>query len=251
MSLDSPAVEDDIPDGWGLWSLVCGGPASQDDGMAILGAASHGSRRHAHRPSGAGLLRRSVLAALIGLLGLFAMPEPAGAHGGDETQEGYRLVQQALAHLAHDSTPAGIDLANEKIDDAIAAPDHDGVAVAEVAQAKIALEAGRVEQARAMLQDSIRQALADQPPATGAESGTTLIVPEMPGRIGLHGQDWILLAGSVVLLFVGVGLAFRFRPPDSVRELRRQLLARRRLVLQGPSSTEADAEAPTDHRKEP
>lgn len=215
--------------------------------MAISGAALGGATGRSHQLSVAGRLGRSVLAALLVLLGLLAIPQPAGAHGGDETLEGYVLVQQALAHLAHDSSASGIDLAIEKINDAIAAPDHDGVAIPELTQAKVALVAGRVELARAILQDSIKQALADRPPATGDESGTTSIVPELPGRTGLQTQDWILLAGSVVTLLVGIGLAFRFRPQDSVGELREQLLARRRLGRKARSGTEA--EVPTYRRR--
>lgn len=96
-------------------------------------------------------LGRGVLVAAIGLLGLLAVAQPASAHGEGETQEGYLLVQQALGHLAHDTSHEGIDLAMEKVDDALAAADQDGVAVAEVEQAKQALAAGQVAQARTLL----------------------------------------------------------------------------------------------------
>ncbi len=139
------------------------------------------------------------------VLGLVALAPPALAHGGDETQEGYLLVQQALGHLAHDTTHTGIDLAMEKVDDALAAKDQDGVAVAEVKQAKAALEAMRVEQARTLLQDSIKVALRELPAATGNETGTTAVVPELPGRDGLTGLDWLLLGArsSLWLLVCG------------------------------------------------
>lgn len=170
-----------------------------------------------------GGLWRGVLAIAIGLLCLYAVAPPAAAHGGDETQEGYLLVQQALGHLAHDTSPTGIDLAMEKVDDALAAEDQDGVAVADVEKAKRALGAGQVEQARALLQGSIKEALSKQALPLGEQTGTTVVVPALPGRHGLSGRDWGFLIASLIFLVAGSGLAFRFRPRDTVDELRRRL----------------------------
>jgi hypothetical protein len=161
---------------------------------------------------------------LLGVaLSSIAVSSPAVAHGGDETQEGYLLVQQSLGYLAHDTSHDGIDLAMEKVDDALAAKDHDGVSIAEVAQGKAALEAGDVVKARALLQDSIKAALSELPAATGNQTGTTLVVPDLPGRAGLTGQDWLLLVVSAVLVAAGAALAYRFRPVDSVATLRSRL----------------------------
>ncbi len=77
----------------------------------------------------------------------------AQAHGDDESQEGYVLVQQALAHLAHNAGDEGINLAMEKVDDALMTEDQEGVNVAEVEQGMQALEAGQVDEARTLLQD--------------------------------------------------------------------------------------------------
>lgn len=161
---------------------------------------------------------------VLGLtLGSVALATPALAHGGDETQEGYLLVQQALGHLAHDTSKDGVDLALEKVDDALGAKDQDGVDVAEVSKAKTELEAMRVVQARALLQDSIKVALADLPPAVGNETGTTLVVPELPGRTGLGALDWVFLIGSLAIGASGLWLAYLFRPQDSMAVLRRRL----------------------------
>jgi hypothetical protein len=165
----------------------------------------------------------AVLAAALVVLGALFVPTAAWAHGEDETEEGYLLVQQALGHLAHDTSHTGIDEAMEKVDDALATEDQEGVDVAEVEQAMAALEAGQVDRARDLLQHSIRQALRDRPPATGNQTGTGLVVPELPGRSGIGGEDWGLLASSIVVLVLGAGLAFRYRPRDTVRELRRVL----------------------------
>jgi hypothetical protein len=171
----------------------------------------------------AGWLGRGVLVVSVGLVGLVAVASPALAHGGDESKEGYLLVQQALSHLAHDTSMSGIDLAMEKVDDALAAADQDGVAVAEVKQAKAALAAGRVGSARVLLQGSIKQALAELGPATGEQTGTKVVSPALAGRGDLTGRDWGFLAGSLVLVLVGIGLAVRFRPEDTVGELRLRL----------------------------
>lgn len=168
-------------------------------------------------------LRQGIVVVSIALLGVFAVARPASAHGGDESQEGYLLVQQALGHLAHDTTPTGIDLALEKVDDALAAPDQDGVAVADVTRAKSALEQGSVAQARTLLEGSITAALSELGPATGEDTATTVVPSELLGRTGLTGRDWLFLGGSLVLLLAGVALAFWFRPHDSVRELRQRL----------------------------
>jgi hypothetical protein len=173
---------------------------------------------------------------------MFAVVSPAAAHGGDESKEGYLLVQQALGHLAHDTSMTGIDLAMEKVDDALAADDQDGVAVAEVEQAKEALDAGRVGSARLLLQGSIKQALAELGPATGEQTGTTVVSPALAGRGDLTGRDWGFLAGSLVLVVVGIGLAVRFRPADTVGELRRRLGSSGTTVGRDPISPTTKAE---------
>jgi len=191
-----------------------------------------------------GMARRLALAlvAVVGLLGVLALPQPAVAHGDGEAAEGYLLVQQALGHLAHDTSSVGIDLAMEKVDDALSTEDQEGMDVAGVEAGMRALEAGQVEQARALLQDSIQDALADQPPATGYDTGTTAVVSAMPGRGGLNGEDLGWLVGSFLLVGLGLVLAYRFRPRDSVRDLRGRLNPRRQ-TASGDTTTSADIEA--------
>lgn len=165
----------------------------------------------------------TLLLAGVVALGSVLSASPAWADGDGETTEGYLLVQQALGHLAHDTTSGGIVLAMEKIDDALSTKDQEGVDVAELQQAKAALEAGQVEQGRALLQHSISEAISQLKPATGEETGTTIVLSPLPGRGGLTGGDWGFLVVSVLLLFLGGGLAWRLRPPDNVHELRRRL----------------------------
>lgn len=192
--------------------------------------------------SSAGWLGDGVLVVAIGLLCLFAMAAPASAHGDDESLEGYLLVQQALGHMAHDSSPEGIEFAMEKVDDTLAAEDQDGVAIARVERAKLALEDGRVGQARALLQGSIKEALSRQAPAVGDQTGTTLVLPALPGRQDLRGRDWGFLAASLIIFVAGAGLAFRFRPRDTVGELRRRLDPSGTVVDDASPASQAESE---------
>ena len=158
--------------------------------------------------------------AALALLVVVAVASPAGADEPGETTQGYLLVQQALGHLAHDTSPDGMDLAMEKIDDAIATPDKEGVDVATLQRAKTALEADQVELARTDLQASIAQALGALPPATGEDTGTTVILPALDTRGSMSASDWLFVAISVLAMVSGLVLAYRFRPPDSMEELR-------------------------------
>lgn len=166
------------------------------------------------------------------LVGSFGAVLPASAHGEDETTQGYVLVQQALGHLAHDTSTDGIQLAMEKVQDALDTDAQDGVDVPELEQGMAALEAGKVSRARDLLQESIREALESRPPAIGNQTGTTIVTPELPGRPGLHVQDWGFLAASALALLLGLWLAYLFRPHDTVPTLR---------SLLGPSTGAAAA----------
>ena len=166
--------------------------------------------------------RLLISAALIVLGFLLSVPSASADEPG-ETDVGYLLVQQALAHLAHDSSAEGIAAALEKAEDALETDDQEGVDVATLEQAVAALEADDIEGARELLQESIADALHNQPPATGMESGTTTVRPELPGRSGMTGEDWGLLVAAVLALILGTWLTFWFRPRDSVGALRTRL----------------------------
>jgi hypothetical protein len=148
---------------------------------------------------------------------------PAWAHGSGETEVGYQLVLQALGHLAHQSDTQGVMPAMEKIDDALRTTEQQGVDVAELKQAKMELMAGNVAQGRALLQHSITQALSQLPPPTGEDTGTKIVLDALPGRGALTATDWGFLIVSILLLLFGVGMSWRFRPTENIRELRQKL----------------------------
>src|SRR5665811_1346884 len=125
----------------------------------------------------------TLLLACVMALGGALSASSAWADEPGETTEGYLLVQQALGHLAHDTTSGGIAFAMEKTDDALSTEDQEGVDVAELQEAMAALEAGQAEQGRALLQRSISGAISQLEPATGEETGTTVVLSPLPGPV--------------------------------------------------------------------
>ncbi len=168
------------------------------------------------------LALRVICLTLIAVGSILSAPSAAGDEPG-ETDLGYLLVQQALGHLAHDSSVEGIEVAMEKVGDALETDNQQGVDVPTLERGMAALEAGDVNGSRGLLQESITEALHNPQPATGMQSGTTVVRPELPGRFGLAAQDWGFLAAAAIGTLVGAWLTFRFRPPDSIRALRTRL----------------------------
>lgn len=151
---------------------------------------------------------------------------PAWAHGGaGGAEEGYVFVQQALGHLARDPGPKGVAAAEGKIREALSATDQEGVDVSLVREAKATLTAGRTEVAQQTLQQSIAVAVGQLKPASGEQTGTTVVGEPLPGRGSLTGADWTLGGVSLLLLLAGVGLALWFRPAQNLVQLRRRLTA--------------------------
>lgn len=179
--------------------------------------------RTTSRSSARGTRWAQVVSVVVVILGSVAFASPAWAHGAGETKEGYLLVQQALGHLAHDSSMTGVDLAQEKINDTLATTDQQGVDISLVKQAQEALTAGDVEAGRALLQESITEAVSALAPATGEETGTGVIASDLPGRGALAGRSWVFLVLSVLLAVAGTALAVRYRPAHTVRALGRRL----------------------------
>jgi hypothetical protein len=178
-----------------------------------------------------GLAAALVLYLFVGLgAGTAAADQPG------ESDEARVLVQQAIALMVN--TPDDKMAIGERVEDALAAPHKEGVDLARVGQAQEALADGDTRRARALLQEAIGAGpfLADGTPwrirettgepgapafAVRGETGTSVILDEYdPGR-RLDGGERLLLVLSGAAVVGGLVLAWRWRPPESIRALRR------------------------------
>ncbi len=159
----------------------------------------------------------------MALLGVIAVGQPAQADGGQSADEGYVMVQQALSFLVNEPGEDGTAEALMRVDNALAAEDQDGVDVSMVNEARDALVAGDTVAARTLLQDSITEAINELSPAVGEQTGTTIVLAPFPPRGPLSLVEWMLLALSAIALAIGIALSVRFRPGESLKELRRDI----------------------------
>jgi hypothetical protein len=166
-------------------------------------------------------VRRSAAALLIVMAFLVAGAGQALAHGGNESDKAGDLIRQAIAYIVNDSNNTAA--AAERINDALNAPNKDGVDMDLVVQAQKALTAGDAHQARALLERSIgaRSHLDNSDPlpirqvgplATGADTGINVVTDPLPPDRDITGSDWETLSGLFLLGALGVYLAERFRP---------------------------------------
>ncbi|KAF5990641.1 hypothetical protein [Streptomyces sp. WAC00263] len=163
--------------------------------------------------------------AAAGLLLTVAAPGVARADEVESTQSTV-LVEQAIALIAND---AGDTRVAERIDDALAAPDKQGVNLALARQALGLVErpgedAAATRQARVLLLDSLGGKLPSAPKggryAAGTETGTSTVLDEFkPARGISDGGDAVLLGLAVAAVGGGLWLSRRLRPPHTLREL--------------------------------
>lgn len=174
----------------------------------------------------------TVFAMVTVLVGIAA---PAAADEPGESDESRVLVQQAIALIVN--TPDDHMAIAERIDDALEAPHAEGVDLATVEKAKDALAAGDLALTRSLLQTAIGAGpyvgegvppkvgeTSGEPgkPAVGAETGTSVVLDEFDPAGDLDGGDLTLLGLSVLAIVAGLLLVWRFRPEDTVRQLRRR-----------------------------
>lgn len=192
-------------------------------------------------------VRRAALVLVLGLLTgyLVFLPSSAlAAEGhGEESRIASVLVLQSISVIANDGTA---EAAAEKLNDALEAPDKKGTDLAKVRQALALIEgsaqgsagAQDVARARAILVSAIAVRPAtgygempepgmvggDVPPyASGADTGTTVVLDGFTPARGIHdGGDVVLIGLAVLVVVAGVVLSRRWRPQDTIRELRRR-----------------------------
>lgn len=150
------------------------------------------------------------------------------------------LVLQSVALIANG---APVDAVAERIEDALAAPDPSGTDLDTVEQALSLVQPGataaELDQARQLLDSAIGIRFAsgygnvpgpggvgrdESPYATGDQTGTTAVLDELkPARGVSDGGDVVLLALAVLAMTAGLVLAHRWRPPDTIGQLRHRM----------------------------
>lgn len=195
---------------------------------------------HDHRPAPGGRPTRRLPVLLLALGLVLFLPGTALANE-EETEEARLLVLQSVALIANE---APVEAVTERIEDALEAPDPSGTDLPAVERALELVEqsAGdddpaRLQEARAILVDAVDARFATgygeipgpdevgegaAPYATGAETGTTAVLDELRPAWGISDRgDVVLLVLSVLAMGAGLYLAHRWRPHDSIRQLRR------------------------------
>lgn len=182
---------------------------------------------------------RTGMAALAVAVTLAVMAGPAWGHGNEESTKAGDLVRQAIALIVN--TPKNRMAIEDKVNDALTSKRPEGVNLELVTEAKTALGAGNLHRARALLEVAIgaRPHMTSAevlpipqtagPPGgaevaglvTGAESGTNVAADALAARRRFDAGTWLALAATLIVALGGVALAVRYRPPVSVRSLRR------------------------------
>jgi hypothetical protein len=177
-----------------------------------------------------------AVAATVSAAVLVFPAGPAAADEAGESDEARVLVLQAIALIVN--TPDEMHEIEEHIERAVEAPHDEGVDLERVEQAAAALEEGDLRRTRELLQTAVGAGPFVQPglpepvgetsgepgrPAfpVGAEAGTTVVLDEYLPDTALDGGDVVLLAITFAAMAAGALMAWWFRPPESVRQLRR------------------------------
>lgn len=200
-----------------------------DRGMPGAGRGTAPALLRSEADRSASLRRRFARAAALAFTAatiLVGVAQPAWAET-EAPRPASLSVQQALSHLVNEPGATGASEAVMKVDEALQATDQSGVDLAELRQAKTALQRGDSARAMPLLQHSIAGALAAAKPAVGEETGTTVVAAPYAGEGPLTATQWILLGLFVLVAAVGSGLAVLLRPRENLDDLRRDILAAR------------------------
>ena len=167
---------------------------------------------------------RAIRLALILLLTggfLVGLAPRVSAHGGGDTSDkASDIVKQCIAFLVNEPD---MDMIEDKMHDALDAPDMTGVDMDDVTAAHAAFHAGDMDRAQAYLEASIGlqphmsgiQAAAvmqDVMPATGADPGNVVIDQPLDGVRSLSGGNLAAFVLSILAIVAGAALALRTRP---------------------------------------
>lgn len=188
-----------------------------------------------------GVLRRGLLALGAALVMVVVAPGVAVADEPGESDEAKVLVLQAIALVVN--TPDDMMAIEERIHDALEAPDKAGVDLTLVEQAAAALDGDDMTKTRELLQSAIgagpyvgtgvpepvREASGEpgRPAfASGAQTGTTVVLDSFEPSNRPDGGDIVLLVLSGAAILLGAFLSWRLRPADTVRQLRRAAASR-------------------------
>ena len=177
-------------------------------------------------------MRRSIVVLAVALFVALTLAAPAGADEPGESDESAQLVRQAIALIVN--TPGDMEGIEDKIVDAQEAPNQEDVDLTLVAEAEEAFEREDMHEVRLLLERSIgaQPHSGEQDPlpigqargtpgmemATGAETGTDVVIDELGPDRELSSTDAFGLAGLAVLGALGMWLALRFRPRPHHRE---------------------------------
>lgn len=185
-----------------------------------------------------GAVRRFVIAgvAAVGFAMAAAVPAVANGPHDNESDEPRALVLQAISLIVN--TPDEVHEIEERLEHALEAPHTEGVDLTLVEEAAAALEDHDLRRTRELLETSIGagpfvghgvprpiRELSEDPDqpgfAIGGETGTTVVLDEYRAEAALDGGEVALLIVSAAGITLGGLLAWRFRPADTVRQLRR------------------------------
>jgi hypothetical protein len=154
----------------------------------------------------------------------------------EQSKQAKLLVLQSISLIANDAPRAAV---LTRLNDALDAPDQEGVDRAKVIQALALIKSGPsgLVEARQLLVGAIAVRAASgygtipmpgkvgqdvAPRATGAEPGTTVVLDELQPARGVNDRsDAAVLLAGVLMVAAGVYLARRWRPDVSINELRR------------------------------
>ena len=186
-------------------------------------------------------------AMVTGLLMVLLLTPFAGARADQpESDQANLLVLHSISLIANNAAPASVV---SHLAAALAASNQSGVDRAKVGQALVLAKASvtgresrrKLAQARELLTQAIDIRAATgygeipkpgqvgrdvAPYATGAGAGTTVILDELqPARGVSDGGDAVLLAVGILLLIVGLYLSRRWRPTDTIHQLRAHSIA--------------------------